>query len=224
VGVVARGVEKEGVMSSSYTIERQLGKQPKEFKELVGWIGNLYGRAGLCPPIDLVEYAKRWLSDGITPSHCIEQTRLYLDKYARSFRLGSGEGSLPFLDRIIRETWLKSQYPAADAAKGDEKFNGESQESPVIEEGPGEPVKPWWAPKEPLRHEPAQSAQGYAAAFLRRELADGELPTSELNKRARAARIADRTLDRARKKLGVVSRRTGFGRTGQHWVSLPKAA
>jgi len=203
-------------------METQQMCEPKDFTHFIGAIGNLYGKANLSTPLDLVKYAKGWLEEGISPSHCIEQTRLYLDRYARSYRLGSGEGSLPYLDKIIRKTWLESQYPPADSGSGDEKSKGESREAPAIDQSADEPTKQWWAPKAPLRRERAQSAVDYAVAFLRRELADSELPTSELNKRAVAAKIADRTFGRARKKLGVESRQTGFGKNARHWVFLPK--
>jgi hypothetical protein len=152
---------------------------------------------------------------------------LYLDRYARRITSGSGDGTLLPLDFIIRQTWLESQYVNDNSAIGDTRSENENEsesdkEFRVADESPSDQVKPWWMPSEPLRREPAKSAGGYARAFLLRELADGELSVKELNKRAKAARIAGRTLDRARKELGVVARRTGFGRTGQHWVSLPK--
>jgi hypothetical protein len=203
-------------------MELQQMCEPKGFTQFTGAIGNLYVRAKLSTPFDLVRYAKAWLDDGITPSHCIEQARLYLNQYARSYRLGSGDSSLPILDRIIRKTWLEFQYFPADGGSCNEKPKSGSEETPLIEESPDDPAKPWYAPKAPLYRAPAQSAEDYAIAFLYRELAEGELSVRELKKRAAAAKIADRTLDRARKKVGVVSRRTGFGKEQRHWVSLLK--
>jgi hypothetical protein len=195
--------------------------EPKDFTHFIGAIGNLYVRRNLSTPLDLVRYAKGWLEDGISPSHCIEQTRLYLERYGHVYRLGSGEGSLPCLDRIIRKTWLELQYFPAEGRSGDEKSKSESLAPPIIEESHEDLVKLWYAPKAPLYRASAQSAGDYAIAFLYRELADGELSVREIKKRAAAAKIADRTLDRARKKVGVVSRRTGFGKAARHWVSLP---
>jgi hypothetical protein len=203
-------------------METQKMCEPKDFKHFIGAIGNLYVRANLSTPFDLAKYAKAWPDDGITPSHCIEQARLYLNRYAQYYRLGSGDSSLPILDRIIRKTWLELQYPQADGGSCDEKSRSESQASPVIEGNPEGPVKQWWEPKAPLRRASAQSAEDYAIAFLYRELAEGELSVRELKKRAAAAKIADRTLDRARKKVGVEPRQTGFGKAARHWVSLPK--
>jgi hypothetical protein len=207
-------------MSLTSAMSAQGMREPKDFKEFLGSIDNLYGRKSLSPPFLLSEYAERWLAEGIHPLHCIEQTRLYLGT-VRSIPSGSGERTLPVLDEIIRRTWLELQYPPADSPNADERSEGESRDSPVIEENYNQ-IRPSWVP-EPLRHEPMQSALDYAVAFLRRELADGrKILVNELNKRARAAKIAPRTLERARKKLKVQSHRTGFGRTAQHWVSLPK--
>ena len=56
-----------------------------------------------------------------------------------------------------------------------------------------------------------------ARAFLRAELADGPVATSEVKKRADDADIAWRTVERAKKQLGVLSRKTG-----KHWcLELP---
>jgi len=163
-------------------METQKMCEPKDFKHFIGAIGNLYVRANLSTPFDLAKYAKAWPDDGITPSHCIEQARLYLNRYAQYYRLGSGDSSLPILDRIIRKTWLELQYPQADGGSCDEKSRSESQASPVIEGNPEGPVKQWWEPKAPLRRASAQSAEDYAIAFLYRELAEGELSVRELKK------------------------------------------
>jgi hypothetical protein len=213
----------------------QSSERFRNFDEFLGRMGNLFVRAGLSPPFQLRKFAEQWLADCIPPAHCVEQVCLYLERYARRITSGSGDGTLPRLDSIIRQTWLESQYANDNSAIGDTRSENENEnenekeneserdeEFSIADEKPSDQVKPWWTPPEPLRREPAQSASGYARAFLLRELAEGELSVKELNRRAKAARIAARTLDRARKELGVVARRTGFGRTGQHWVSLPK--
>jgi hypothetical protein len=59
--------------------------------------------------------------------------------------------------------------------------------------------------------------------LLRAELADGEHhPVAELFKSARTVGISDRTLQRARKRLGVETEKSGFD-GGWGW-SLPKAS
>jgi hypothetical protein len=60
-----------------------------------------------------------------------------------------------------------------------------------------------------------------AVAWLRAELAGGERPTAQVEAEALCAGIAPRTLDRARKRLGVTSRRIGFGRWAKYVIALP---
>jgi hypothetical protein len=60
-----------------------------------------------------------------------------------------------------------------------------------------------------------------AVALLRTELAAGERPAVEVEANALCAGIAPRTLDRARKRLGVASRRIGFGRWAKYVIALP---
>lgn len=60
-----------------------------------------------------------------------------------------------------------------------------------------------------------------AIAFLLQELAHGEVAAAEVEANAKFEEIAVRTLDRARTRLKVVSRRRGFGRVGGFWLSLP---
>jgi hypothetical protein len=61
-----------------------------------------------------------------------------------------------------------------------------------------------------------------AAELIREALGDGPRPQSEVMAAAKAEDIAPRTLQRAAKALGVVTRRTGFGRPSE-W-SLPAVA
>ena len=68
---------------------------------------------------------------------------------------------------------------------------------------------------------PSQRPLEKAVDFLKRELADGEVPAVKVEEAAEDEGISLRTLDRARERLRVVSRRTGFGRTGRSWLSLP---
>jgi hypothetical protein len=59
-----------------------------------------------------------------------------------------------------------------------------------------------------------------AMSFLRHEL-QGEVAATEIERRAQKAGIALKTLKRARAKLGIVSRRHGFGAAGKFYLSLP---
>jgi hypothetical protein len=59
-----------------------------------------------------------------------------------------------------------------------------------------------------------------AMSFLRDEL-QGEVAAAVVEVHARKAGIAIKTLKRARAKLGIVSRRDGFGPRGKFYLSLP---
>ena len=83
---------------------------------------------------------------------------------------------------------------------------------------------------QPLRTAPKSSGQGLApspkkidiaAALLRTELAAGEQAAAEVEAKALCAGISPRTYDRARKRLGVTSRRIGFGRWAKYMIALP---
>ncbi|MDA1185050.1 MAG: hypothetical protein O2930_10460 [Acidobacteria bacterium] len=56
-----------------------------------------------------------------------------------------------------------------------------------------------------------------ADQFLREMLADGPMRQVDVTQAAAAQRIADRTLRRARVRLGVVATKHGFG-SGSFWV------
>jgi hypothetical protein len=60
-----------------------------------------------------------------------------------------------------------------------------------------------------------------AVAWLRAELADGERVAAEVEAKARSVGVASRTFDRARDRLGVISRRIGFGRGAKYVMFLP---
>jgi hypothetical protein len=60
-----------------------------------------------------------------------------------------------------------------------------------------------------------------AVAWLRTELAAGEQVAAKIEAKARSAGIAPRTYDRARRRLGITSRRIGFGRKAKYLMALP---
>jgi hypothetical protein len=135
----------------------------------------------------------------------------------------SGNSTLPIVDRLIREKWRDlHRRQCVRYLMADQRGDRVGQIIPTVDESSSVQVGPWAHVEQP--RQPMLGAQDNAIAFLRRVLANGELSARELEKRAEVEGIASRTLDRARKTLGIVSRRTGFGRTAQHWVSLPKAA
>ncbi len=79
------------------------------------------------------------------------------------------------------------------------------------------PHRPHAAPSHATRLRPVDRA----VAFLREELAHGEVAVAEVEANAKYEGISLRTLDRARTRLKVVSRRRGFGKVGGFWLSLP---
>src|SRR5207302_9031742 len=64
-------------------------------------------------------------------------------------------------------------------------------------------------------------AQTEAVEFLRAALAEGERTASDVLREAAALGIAEITLRRARKALGVQVRREGFGKDGRFLLALP---
>jgi len=68
---------------------------------------------------------------------------------------------------------------------------------------------------------PSRKKIDTAVDWLRAELATGERPAAEVEANALCAGIAPRTYDRARKRLGVTSRRVGFGRWAKYMIALP---
>jgi hypothetical protein len=69
-----------------------------------------------------------------------------------------------------------------------------------------------------------RTTQDEAVDFLRSFLEGGEAPAEEAWRRARAAGFADRTLDRAKSRLGIKARRKGYGRDGKWIWALPDAS
>lgn len=65
-----------------------------------------------------------------------------------------------------------------------------------------------------------RSAGDEAVDFLRELLADGPVPAKKVKAAARDAGIADRTLDRAKKRTGVEAKRHGFGAEGVWYWAL----
>jgi hypothetical protein len=62
-----------------------------------------------------------------------------------------------------------------------------------------------------------------AAEWLSSVLREGPQPAVDLKQRAKTDGIHERTLLRAKQRLGIIARREGFGRAGQWIWQLPKA-
>ena len=73
----------------------------------------------------------------------------------------------------------------------------------------------------PGKAQPSPKKLQIAVAWLRTELAAGEQAAAVVEAKALCAGIAPRTFDRARQRLGVTSRRMGFGRWATYMIALP---
>jgi hypothetical protein len=197
----------------------------RDFTKFMGRAGCLYGKSNLCPPFLLEKFAEAWFLEGISFRHCLEQIESYLAQHSGRHRCGSGDGSLPFVDHAIRKSWSdKHRPPRAKPERTDRYFQ---RVDDAVEVGEGHSCDPIPSPNftAPVRPKPPlpppQKPLDRAINFLKQELADGEVPAVEVEQAAEDEGIALRTLDRARKRLMVNSRRTGFGKTGRSWLSLP---
>jgi hypothetical protein len=95
--------------------------------------------------------------------------------------------------------------------------------SPTTSSSPQQNPRPQRSASKLSRHAPPPSQKkiDIAVAWLRTELAAGERAAAEVEASALCAGIAPRTYDRARKRLGVTSRRIGFGRWAKYVIALP---
>jgi hypothetical protein len=69
-----------------------------------------------------------------------------------------------------------------------------------------------------------RTAEDEAVDFLRSFLEGGEASAEEARRRARAAGFSDRTLDRAKSRLGIKARRKGYGQDGKWIWALPNGS
>lgn len=214
-----------------------------------GRVGNLYVRHGLCPPFELRRIAADWIAAGIAISHIVAVIDRHLTDHPHRYHSGSGDALFNSVDEIIRKTWY-DRYVSPPQAKparrptqliAGREWGGlqsradhevRSLRSPALREVPvgNRPDVPERGRADQgasrgamsigqLRRGPKRIDQ--AMAFLRRELADAEIAAKLLEDRGRAIGISPRTLDRARARLNVRCRRTGFAKTGKSWLSLP---
>jgi hypothetical protein len=193
------------------------------FREFLGCIGRLYCKEGLSPPFHLQERAQTWILEGIGVEHCLNEIRSYLAEHSGRHRCGSGDGSLPYVDYAIRQSWdHKHRPPRAKPERTDRYFQRVNEVvtdyepcGPIPSPNFSAPVSR--KPPPPPRQKPLEAAK----ALLKRELANGQVLAVDIEEAAKAEGISFRTLDRARKVLMVISHRTGFGKTGRSWLSLP---
>jgi hypothetical protein len=210
-----------------------------------GRIGNLYGRYRLCPPFTLRRIAADWKASGIALSHIVAVIDRHLTDHRRRYNSGSGDTLFNWLDEFIRKTWDERHLPPrvaqpsrptmqriADPEWVDRPPSADHEVDP--RRSPGSREAPLGNRSDGPRygmndHGPPQRAKrrrgpkriDEAMTFLRRELADGEVAATRLEEKAKASGISLRTLDRARARLKVISRRTGFAKGGKSWLLLP---
>ncbi len=215
-----------------------------------GRVGNLYGRYGLCPPFTLRHIAANWKASGIALSHIVAVIDRHLSDHRSRYYSGSGDALFSWVDEIIRKTWREQHFspPWAQATRPtmqrfpdrgriDRQPSSEHEVDPrrsptgqeasvasrsdVLGRGTADRTAPHSVKSiGQKRKQPKRIDQ--AIAFLRRELADGEVAATRLEEKAKASDISLRTLDRARARLKVISRRTGFAKGGKCWLSLPR--
>ncbi len=212
-----------------------------------GRVGNLYGRHGLCPPFALRRIAADWKASGIAISHIVAVIDRHLTDHRRRYYSGSGDALFSWVDEIIRKTWYEQHVSPSQVSRPtmqrvaarervDRQPSGDHEVGPRRSPtGLEAPVGNWSdAPGRGMTdHAPSRSAKSIgkersrpkridqAIAFLLRELANGEVAAGLLEERAKASGLSLRTLDRARARLNITCRRTGFAKTGKSWLSLP---
>jgi hypothetical protein len=192
--------------------------------------GCIYTKAGLSPPFHLREFAEACLLDGIDLTFCVDQIISYLDQHATFYRSGSGDGTLAPLNDLIRKRWHDLHKPPRARPERTDRIWQRNEEIEVASPAT-DPLETSVAPTPATIAAPKKTTRPVhqkpidrAVAFLLSELAHGELPTVVVEQAANDEGISARTLDRARSRLKIVSRRTGFGKTGQSWLFLPHPA
>jgi hypothetical protein len=219
-----------------------------EVSAFCGRIGRVYSQHRLCPPFLLRHAVAGWITRGIPLSHCLEVIERYLSRNAGNCYSGSGDWNFAWLNSLIQTSWHEQQVSPPTAQSKRSKMQRVAD--PCMDRQPGgnhevdagrspanrgAPVgNPSDAPgcgradQSPPQSAKRQKRSGlnridHAIAFLRRELADGEVAAALLEEKAKASGLSLRTLDRARARLNVTCRRTGFAKTGKSWLSLPTA-
>jgi hypothetical protein len=215
-----------------------------------GRIGRAYGQHHLCPPFALRHAAESWIARGIPLTHCLNAIERFLNRHASSCYSGSGDWNFAWLNSLIQTSWYEQQVSPPTAQSKRSKMQRVADPCMDRQPGANQEVDAGRSPTDrgaPVGNRsdapgcgradqpPPQSAKSigemrrglnridHAIAFLRRELADGEVAAALLEEKAKASGLSLRTLDRARARLNVTCRRTGFAKTGKSWLSLPTA-
>jgi hypothetical protein len=212
-----------------------------------GRVANLYIRRQLSPPFALRRVATEWKALGIALTHTVSIIERHLTDYRTRYYSGSGDALFGWIDEIIRKTW-REQHQSRSQDRGPamqriaaREWGGRQPSANLEIDARHNPTfrvalvsdrsgAPGCRADEALPQSAksvGQKGKGpkridQAVAFLRRELADDEVAATLLEEKAMASGISLRTLDRARARLKVISRRTGFAKEGKCWCSLPR--
>ena len=186
-----------------------------------GRIGNLYGRYRLSPPFELRRIAADWKANGIALSHIVAVIDRHLTDHRRRYNSGSGDALFSWLDEFIRKTWHEQHLspPQAEVSRPtmkriaagewidrqpsadhevDARRSATGREAPVgnwsgapacgrADQAPPQSTKS-------IGHKQKQPKRiDQAIAFLRRELANGEVAATRLEEKAKANGIAENT-------------------------------
>jgi hypothetical protein len=176
--------------------------QIEDINTFVATVGCHHAKFGACPPFRLRDFVEGWLQAGIPLNYALGRIKGRLVTDAELVRL----------DHQIRTGWHElSRPPRAQPRQTSRLFRRIGNLGNGNEPATGRESKP------------AATKFHWACSFLMEELGGGEIEANALERATRDAGLALRTVDRARKKLGVISRRSGFGRSGRCWLSLPRA-
>ena len=210
--------DDEGDLADWYNGDFQLvygSPKPRseELTELLGRAGNAYTRGNKMPPFHLGRYVEWLIDTEIEPAFILNQILTHLPCESRLD---------DFYDLVVRRWAVLTRRPpketgrfwkrSAPPEKAENDRGTDTPRSPTP--APAQPAQPVSVPRRPGKR---------AEALLQAQLAEGrEVETTVMEREARRAGIPIITLNRARARLKIVSRRRGYGRGGKFWLSLPE--
>lgn len=83
-----------------------------ELDELVGMIGNRYGRERLSPPSQVCGAVRHWL--GLSHREILDILDRHFDEHRRRYTSGSGDGLFWMVEADIRRAWQAKHLPAIE--------------------------------------------------------------------------------------------------------------
>ena len=163
-----------------------------------GRVGNLYIRHDLCPPFELRRIASDWKANGIALSHIVAVIDRHLNDHRRRYYSGSSDALFTRLDEVVRKTWYGRQVSRPPAPSScmiqraaDHRRVYRHEVDP--KRGPNNRETSMGGRADQATLQSAKSIGkkrrgpkriDQAIAFLRRELADGEVAVTFLEEKA----------------------------------------